>query len=282
VTGYSHKLPELAVAVSNAMKAYTPSLAAFERQKESLQRRQKNVAKSDARGLAEYEGERALMSNKYHYSEYLTVLESVTLEDVRAWQRTAFQRAFVEMLVHGNFDEAEVVPWARAVATTLTSLFDSGADVTSLRDEYPRTKLVNLPFGLEWQLCLDHPNVDETNSAVVALLFVDSSNSRLIALIKLLGMILSEPAFSQLRTKEQLGYIVQSSGVSMLSACWLQLSVQSHTASAQWVESRIDGFLASFRGVLASKPDTEIQEKIANLAVRCIFCVSCVPLGFRT
>jgi insulysin len=268
VVGYSHKLPELAATVSKAMKTYTPSLSAFQRQKNAMQRRQRNVAKSDARGLAEYEGERALMSNKHHYSEYLAVLDSVTLEDLQAWQRTAFRRSFVEILVHGNFDEAEVSVWGRQVAETLTSLCDAGADAIALRDEYPRTTLVNLPSGLEWQLCVDHPNHAETNSAVIALLFVDSDSARVIALVKLLGMVLSEPVFSQLRTKEQLGYIVSTAGVSMLSACWLQLSVQSHTASAQWVDSRIDGFLAGFRGVLVSKSDTEIQEKIANLAVR--------------
>lgn len=77
-------------------------------------------------------------------------------------------------------------------------------------------------------------------------------------------MVLSEPTFSQLRTKEQLGYVVAASTTTSCSTCWFKVTVQSHSASAQAVESRIDGFLSSFKEQLAHKTETEIEARFTG------------------
>lgn len=74
--------------------------------------------------------------------------------------------------------------------------------------------------------------------------------------------------FTQLRTKESLGYIVSSSLSSRFSALWLKLTVQSHVATVARVESRLEGFLLAFEEQLVALSDVALQEKRDALALR--------------
>ncbi len=79
---------------------------------------------------------------------------------------------------------------------------------------------------------------------------------------------MNEPIFTQLRTKESLGYIVGSSLSTRLSTLWLKLAVQSHVATVARVESRLEGFLLAFEERLVALTDVALQEKRDALTLR--------------
>lgn len=72
--------------------------------------------------------------------------------------------------------------------------------------------------------------------------------------------MVSEPAFNQLRTKEQLGYVV-SSGVwlSTGSAGW-RIVVQSER-KPHYLELRVESFLDLFRETLSNMPESEFERQ---------------------
>jgi hypothetical protein len=90
------------------------------------------------------------------------------------------------------------------------------------------------------------------------------------ALCALLGSLLQVPFFEQLRTKEQLGYLV-SAGAATLgcgSILALRFTVQSSLASCAHIEGRIKAFLEGFPGVLAGWGEEGVRERAAVLAAR--------------
>lgn len=62
----------------------------------------------------------------------------------------------------------------------------------------------------------------------------------------------SEPAFNQLRTKEQLGYSVSVNSIPLQSQLGLAVEVTSSSHSVAHVLRSIDAFLTSFRPTLVA------------------------------
>lgn len=142
------------------MKVYVPSAESFGRRKERAIVHAANIAKAEARSIAEHEEDACLVSGRHHHTEALAVLQDITFEDLLKWHRDAFQNLYVEMFVYGNFKPEDVRTWGGEVATRLACVTSSTA-VQSLKEEFPRARMAELPFGAEWQLCVDHPNSGE-------------------------------------------------------------------------------------------------------------------------
>jgi len=75
---------------------------------------------------------------------------------------------------------------------------------------------------------------------------------------------MSEPAFDQLRTKEQLGYIVFT-GIKRLNQQYLALHliVQSSHRDADFLDGRVESFIAQYRDQLK---DISAEDFAANIA----------------
>jgi len=142
-------------------------------------------------------------------------------------------------------------------------------------------RVVSLQAGLQYtyrQHCLRF-NRNEENSAIENIYIVNdyagySTSSSLIqsqihseALTELVAHLLSEPAFDQLRTKEQLGYIVFT-GVKNINSLVLAIHiiVQSNHKDPQYLDERIEDFLISFKELLLQYTPEMVQENI--LAVK--------------
>jgi len=83
----------------------------------------------------------------------------------------------------------------------------------------------------------------------------------------LLRHLLDEPAFSTLRTKEQLGYIVATSRWSLVGTTALRFRLQSRKDPV-FLEQRIEAFLGSFLEQLRAMPDEEFASRRSGLIVK--------------
>jgi len=91
-------------------------------------------------------------------------------------------------------------------------------------------------------------NAAETNSAVELTLQAGLDQRPATLLVEMLSQILSHPAYEQLRTKEQLGYIVNLGMRVDLGVIGLRVIVQSAQHDAEYLDGRVEAFL---RGVPA-------------------------------
>jgi insulysin len=108
-------------------------------------------------------------------------------------------------------------------------------------------------------------NKEDVNSALSYYCHVgDVVDAPLRATLALLAQIISEPCFDQLRTKEQLGYIVSSSQWQLVGSMGFRIVVQSEKDPV-YLESRVDVFLEHMKGVLANMDDEEFQKQKQSL-----------------
>ena len=110
------------------------------------------------------------------------------------------------------------------------------------------SRSLTIPPGSSYIYSMLHPNPAEVNNAVVYHLYLgDVTDYSLRASVQLFEQIANEPAFDQLRTKEQLGYIVQSS-VTMRTG-----------------ESRVESFISSMSGILEKMTEDEFNKHRQSL-----------------
>lgn len=108
-------------------------------------------------------------------------------------------------------------------------------------------------------------NPKEVNGAVLYYLAIgDQADDHLRTRLLLVDHLLKAPTFSVLRTKEQLGYVVQSTYWVRSSALGFIIRVQSERHPA-YVEKRIEAFLESYRAEIASMNIQEFNKQRKGL-----------------
>ena len=108
-------------------------------------------------------------------------------------------------------------------------------------------------------------NPKETNGAVIYHLAIGNrTDDHLHTRLLLVDHLLKTPAFSVLRTKEQLGYVVQSKMWYGSSAMGFVILIQSERHPA-YVEKRIEKFLESHRSEIAGMNTEEFETQRKSL-----------------
>jgi insulysin len=70
--------------------------------------------------------------------------------------------------------------------------------------------------------------------------------------------MITAPAFDQLRTQEQLGYVVHSGAIEAATNMSYRILIQGEKAPI-YLGGRIDAFLTKFAGILGEMPDSEFE-----------------------
>jgi secreted Zn-dependent insulinase-like peptidase len=99
------------------------------------------------------------------------------------------------------------------------------------------------------------------NSAVLSYFQLGEFTYEQSAVLQVLITLLNEPLFDQLRSKESLGYVVQSQFSSQNKVLGGQIIVQSSTHGPEFLESRINSFL----GELAQKKELFTAEQVQKI-----------------
>ncbi|KAI0025033.1 LuxS/MPP-like metallohydrolase [Xylariomycetidae sp. FL0641] len=174
----------------------------------------------------------------YVVEQLVVELPAITAESVRHFQQQTMSQLHFEAYVHGNLYKED--------ALKLTDMVESILKPRILpKDEWPVIRSLDFPRGSNYlykKVLKDPANV---NHCIEYYLHIGDKGDRMVrAKTLLLDQILHEPAFDQLRTKEQLGYIVFSGLRGSATTYGFRFIIQSERDS-EYLESRIDAFLTS-------------------------------------
>jgi insulysin len=196
--------------------------------------------------------------NRFHNDELVEAINRVRIEDVIAHSQRILSQAHAEMLVHGNFVESEALQLGKIVCEGLkyTKLFPS---------QFPERRVVEIAPGSNNCYSVPGYNQEDLNSAILVSFQIGEETTGMRALADLLAQILSEPCYSQLRTEEQLGYIVGSGVDSQRGVVSLRIIVQSSVKPPEFLEERVDNFLAKFKEILKGMTKSDFEQYVQVL-----------------
>ncbi|KAL8788751.1 MAG: hypothetical protein Q9195_007158 [Heterodermia aff. obscurata] len=273
VSGYSDKMSVLLEKVLVSMRDLEVKADRFKIIKDRVLRGYRNfIFQQPYRQVGDYIS--WLSREKGWINEhYLAELVHLTQEDIAQFYPQILSQMHAEVLCHGNINKADAVRMTDLVQTTLQprALPQSQWQV--------RRNLI-LPEGgdFTYQRVLGDPA--NINHCIEYFLYVGSLKDRgLLAKLLLLSQMTDEVGFDQLRTKEQLGYIVFSGTKILGATAGYRVVIQSEKPT-EYLEERINAFLELFAGKLHNMSQEEFEshkkslinkrlEKIKNLEQEC-------------
>lgn len=262
VQGYSHRIDVLLAAVVKKMTTFIPDPTRFEMIRDSVERDCLNFDKSQPYSHAMYNVTCLLEHPRWLVKDYLKKLSdgSVTLQALSDYAKAVQERLYITALVSGNISEESAVRMLESVQTAIGYEALPNAELLDRR-------VVQVPIGKDIFSRKPHPNPDDNNSAIqVAFPTGPKGDFCLDVKVELLASILNKPTFHELRTLQQLGYIVFEGVYRADYVGGIHFIVQSTVANPDELLSRIDKFLVKFRkDVLETMSEEKFQDYVRSL-----------------
>ncbi|KAL3902900.1 MAG: hypothetical protein SGILL_010650, partial [Bacillariaceae sp.] len=177
--------------------------------------------------------------------ELLDATEAATLGDLMEYVSSIWTSGKGVALVQGNVEEKE--------AQTLVTTIDKALGFQTIpANEYP-PELEPLPLpqspanAMATRLSITEPNEENGNAASYVVIQSLSTEPKEHVLIELVSSIVSEPFYEELRTRQQLGYIVSSGVKPVGKTKTMGFIVQSSTAKNKKLTEEIIKYMDKIR-----------------------------------
>ncbi|KAL1844376.1 hypothetical protein VTJ49DRAFT_55 [Mycothermus thermophilus] len=188
----------------------------------------------------------------YVVEELEAELPHITADALRVFHKEMLAQMHMEVLVHGNVYKEDALKFSDMIASIMKPRALPQAHWKIRRG-------LILPPGSNyiWKKTLKDPA--NVNHCIQYFLHVGSrADYDVRAKVLLLDQIVHEPCFNQLRTKEQLGYIVYSGTWTSITQYGFYFVIQSEK-TAPYLETRIEEFLKSVSDMLENMSEAEFE-----------------------
>jgi insulysin len=269
IGGYDESADRLMEAVTANLLDFQLSEARFEAIKDRLVRGLRNFPRADAWQILLETRRAAVREFHFRPDEQLAVAEGVTLADVRAFAGRLFARGRLESLVHGNVDAAQAIASTRAVAETLRH-------APAPADDLLRRRLLQQPAG---ESLVTTEKFVVNNSAYRQEFLLGNDEPEIRAATLALSNFMGEPFYGEMRTRQQLGYIVFGGAGPEETTNFAYFIIQSGDHPADELQKRAEAFIAGLPEMLKNVSDdawrmivegvrAQLEEKDKTIAER--------------
>ncbi len=256
VSGYSESAMTLYEMILDHMVDFSITEDQFSGVKDRVIRNYQNFSLSDAHQQTREKGADIFNHVKYSWEESLPVAQEATLSDIHNYGNTLYDKTFIEGLVYGDFKESD--------ARRALHIFNEKSNTTDIK----RTDAFDLKF-------LDQSKSEEiqyigklsvNNSCFYREYVLGDDNPEMRATSMVISQALQQPFYTEMRTNQQLGYIVWSYTRNRDDTYYLSFVIQSGTFTADDVNQRADDFIASTPELLAAM-DKETFQQLKESAI---------------
>ncbi len=257
IGGYSERIGDLIKLVTGNMKEVKVDEQKFANIKEAMVRGLNNRKLGQAYSRGGYYNWLMLLQDQYTEEEKLKALTSITLKDVKAFAKTLYGRVYVTGMIHGNWSDDE----ARQSVDILLSALGSKPLPESERFE----QVVEIMPEAE-RYRFSREVADNNNSLAYAIQVGEKSFSSL-AQSSIIASIVESDFYTQMRTNQQLGYIVWSFHQRIEDRIFFRLVIQSSTHGPFEMSKRVNTWLATTKELFADLTDQEFKRHQQSLIV---------------
>ena len=248
LSGYQEKQAYLLETILKGVEQFNPVKAEFDQERERLVRNLRNKSFVAPFRLGMDRVIQLLYPQYFTDDEMLGAAEAVSFDDLKQYASDFYNKVHISMLIYGNHSRKE--------ATRIAGLVESYVLNDSNRGEsfvQPFTVLKDVRLR-------EAVDFDHNDALYINYVQFDTTEDRERAKYALLGRLLSTPFFNELRTEQQLGYIVNASARPIERHPGIVFTVQSPVVGPEGIEQRVDAFLAKQVKRLNELTEAELED----------------------
>ncbi|KAI9473101.1 Metalloenzyme, LuxS/M16 peptidase-like protein [Coemansia mojavensis] len=252
VTGFSAKLSVLLETILYKLKTLVIDDSVFQDNVIQLNQTYQNEHyKQPFRQLKGRQLEYISRELSWHVDTLEEQLSFLTIDKLQSLVDLMFNRAFAKILVSGNFEEVDAI----SISSKLQSII--GAQPLA-EDKQITNRVVDIEPG-HFIHAAKLTDTSFVNGAVSTVIFCGKENSAYDrVVVDMLEQIIDDPLFDELRTKEQLGYVVHAASRGYSNGRLLLYMVAQSEVSPAYLTERIDRFIRDIRQHLLDYSDRDI------------------------
>jgi secreted Zn-dependent insulinase-like peptidase len=256
ISGFNDKIDVLTKLIAKTLRKPELSQARFNRVLQAYQEQLKNSDKDKPYNQLFRVGYEVLMHNA-SLAKLQKTAQDYSLVQLSSLIEQLFKSTEIRVLSHGNLSAPQ--------AKNLTSSLLQALQPVKTAHVAPQIDILQLKQnnGLKKSLDIEH-----NDSAAILYLQGDDQSIQTRASTALLSEILSAPFYTQLRTEQQLGYIVFATPMPLRKVPGIAFIVQSPASSPEMILVSMRGFLSSFRSQLEKIPTKELTQFKSSVIAR--------------
>jgi insulysin len=260
VSGYDDKIGSYMMSFLSGLKSAYPTATDFSLIKEQMLSECKSEA-SDMPYLQAMNLMASIITNTtLDQQTRLKTLESITLEDFQRFQKSIFEENFLKVFISGNIDkEGALLHFSEIKGTLSAKPYNTQSHYTSsYRPFYSQT---SMPKKV---------TVESSTSGNSTVLLIDEGDFSYdkYASSKIFSTIIKEAFFSELRSKQQTGYITGSVGKELNGKMLQYFIVQSTTHYPEELLARYELFLENYSKSMEHNISKDRFEKIKSSIIK--------------
>eukprot|EP01125_Pyxidicula_operculata_P014818 TRINITY_DN4988_c0_g1_i1.p1 TRINITY_DN4988_c0_g1~~TRINITY_DN4988_c0_g1_i1.p1 ORF type:complete len:953 (-),score=186.42 TRINITY_DN4988_c0_g1_i1:40-2898(-) len=259
--GYNCKQPVLLRKILEKLKNLHSTQDRFEVIREKLQRSYDNNKFDPPYQIASYRALLCIDQPRWSIDDYLKESIDVTLDELEKFVPKLLEELYYECLIIGNVSKQDA-------DDSIKLLHDIIGAKPLPKDKFKKKQLVKLADGKSYLHRVSSQNPKEVNSSINYYCQVGLSDIKTEAVASLFAACSSTSSFNQLRTVEQLGYIVWSGQYESNGVTGFRVIVQSSEKDPVYLEQRIESWITQFKGELEKMTDEEFQNFKASLIIQ--------------
>jgi len=235
-SGYSDRIQELVKTVASRLKMITIDKKTFNNLKEVRLRRYQNFYFKQPYQQAFYFRSLLLEGKKFSIMDYENEIKKIRLHQVKEFAKKLFDQLYIEGFAYGNLRVKPVLDAVKILREKLGEkhLPEAKRFLASVRQI---SKGKSHTFTRKMQV---------ENSALVTDVQIGQRSSKLQAALMVIDNLMQPQFYNELRTSQQLGYIVNSGMTILEKTLGLIFIIQSGDYNVTILEKRMEDFLEKF------------------------------------
>ncbi|KAL5743842.1 hypothetical protein ACOSQ2_026958 [Xanthoceras sorbifolium] len=264
LVGYNHKLRILLETVLEKIANFKVKPDRFSVIKEMVTKEYQNFKFQQPYQQAMYYCSLILEDHTWPWMEELEVLLHLEAEDLVKFAPMMLSRAFLECFIAGNIECNE----AGLMIQHIEDVFFKGSNPICqplFPSQHLTNRVVKLDRGMDFVYSKEGLNPSDENSALIRYIQVHRDDFMMNVKLQLFALIAKQPAFHQLRSVEQLGYITVLMQRNDSGIHGVQVIIQSSVKGPRDIDTRVESFLKMFETQLYEMSDDQFKSNVSAL-----------------
>lgn len=255
VGGYSERISDIVHLVARNLIDPKIDEQKFNNLKEAILLGLENKRMSQAYGRAGYYSSMFWLQNQFADDDFIKAIQPLTLDDLHKYERSLYGKVFITGVVYGNWTDEKI---NESVSILLDELKSRPLPET----ERFKQIITVLPDSESVQFS---PKVEDDNNAILYTLQAGPRDLNRGARILMVSSLIESEFFTQMRTNQQLGYIVHAHPERIENRLFFRFIIQSASYGPFELNRRIESWLAESGKIFKELTDEEFEKHRAGL-----------------